>query len=296
MIRCVTGLISLTALTGLARADFSFSPFPGPYTIGSTTGSIAVNDAGNIANVPAGLYSTANVTVSWGGSIAGAFSNQARASMNSGLQIAPTSGSAGNSNPTTLTWTGLSLGAGYNPTVNGTLTFNMRQSLFGTGANWTNIAITLVSYTQPPLPTGIDLGAIGPGPITIHTGGSGIDTEMGLYNSYGILIAEDDNGLNASPGESRLTGQNLPDGTYYIAVTRFTPDSQFGALGFAVTGAGADAASALSVTNGVDILSGNAPLLAGGVTWYAFTVPTPGAAALLGCGSLAALRRRRAYR
>lgn len=293
MNRCVTGLIALTSIAGFARADFSFAPFPGPYTISNTTGSIAVNDAGNIANVPAGLYATANVTVSWGGAIAGALSNQARASMNSGVQVAPTSGSAANSNPTTLTWTGLSLGSGYNPAVNGTLTFNMRQSAFGTGANWTDIHITLVSYTAPPPPTSIHLGAIGPGPLTIHTGGSGIDTEIGLYNSLGILIAEDNDGLNSSPGESRLAGQDLPAGTYYLAVTRFTSDSQFGPLSFAATGVGDTATSALSVGNGIDLLSGSGALPAGGVTWYSFTVPTPSAAALLGIGTLATLRRRR---
>jgi MYXO-CTERM domain-containing protein len=51
----------------------------------------------------------------------------------------------------------------------------------------------------------------------------------------------------------------------------------------------------LNVTNGTDTLtSGAFNLAAGGIGWYCITVPTPGAAALLGLGGLMAARRRRA--
>lgn len=140
----------------------------------------------------------------------------------------------------------------------------------------------------------------GTNPLDIFTHGStgtggaagGLDTELGLYNSAGVLVAtNDDIGGVSGFGDfaSRITvgagsgtdvngeaaggtglGTNvasLPAGRYYLALSTF--NSTF--------------ANDWSVTAGTQ--SGQFSLT---------IVPTPGAFALLGLGALAAGRRRRA--
>ncbi len=57
------------------------------------------------------------------------------------------------------------------------------------------------------------------GELTLSTQGSAFDTELGLFNSSGELVAQNDD----SPlgGLSSLLVQTLPQGTYYVAVSAF---------------------------------------------------------------------------
>lgn len=203
--------------------------------------------------------------------------------------------------------------------------FNDGGSL--TDSEWDSYTITFNAFVPPTPPACIDLGTVsngnypvvqtgaiasgqtvwycfdvsaGTNPLDIFTHGStgtggaagGLDTELGLYNSAGVLVAtNDDIGGVSGFGDfaSRITvgagsgtdvngeaaggtglGTNvasLPAGRYYLALSTF--NSTF--------------ANDWSVTAGTQ--SGQFSLT---------IVPTPGAFALLGLGALAAGRRRRA--
>ncbi len=108
-----------------------------------------------------------------------------------------------------------------------------------------------------------------------NTGGSfgDNDTELGLYDSNGNLIATNDDedfgaGILTSLIDSTTVGA-LADGTYYVAVGNFNTDY---AAGFGAT--------STSTASGTSKLNLN-------------FVPAPSSIALLGLGGLAAIRRRR---
>lgn len=132
----------------------------------------------------------------------------------------------------------------------------------------------------------IDLGKIGnEGDYTFDTFGSNYDTEMGIWNSAGTLLANNDDfgGLQSSIALTYTAGQ------YYIGIGRFnnTFDN-----GFVLTGVGSFDDTLLNL-NGVNLGTWNGN---GEPLWYRFdvSVPAPGSMALLGLGGLAAVRRRRA--
>ena len=122
-------------------------------------------------------------------------------------------------------------------------------------------------------------------------GAGNIDTEIGLYDAGGNLIADDDDGafLTASllsfgdgsgrddldeNGAAATLGQdgNLGPGTYYLAIGEFNVD--FNPTAFDVVSTGSD--------------------IGGDIALSIFTnIPAPSSAALLGLGGLVATRRRR---
>ena len=57
------------------------------------------------------------------------------------------------------------------------------------------------------------------GPVQFDTIGSGVDTEMAIYDSTGILLGQDDD--SGGGGASRITAPSLDPGTYYIAAGRY---------------------------------------------------------------------------
>jgi hypothetical protein len=196
--------------------------------------------------------------------------------------------------------------------ISGTAMASPTMQSFDVGANH---GATPVSFNLnggsiaggPAVPAAIDLGVIGnpgrstggvlgPGQIvwysftiapvtapsgflTIDTLGSQLspfnDTEIGLYNSLGTLIAFNDDGVSVTLSRlafgSAGTAGNLAGGTYYLAVGGF--NTNFGP-GFAAT-----STSTLTGTYSVNFSTN--------------VVPSPAGAALLAVAGLVGARRRR---
>ncbi len=209
----------------------------------------------------------------------------------------------GSGDPVTLTWSGF-----LSPSYSGgdSLWFNALQTFGGSDASWNNVDITLGFDTiQAPESTALGTnpssmtfaplaqaevqwfsfdvaGGAGAQPWSISTAGStntggsfgDDDTEIGLYDSMGNLIATNDDedfggGILTSLLDSDGVGA-LADGTYYIAVGAFNTVY-------------ADAFDATSTST------------ASGETKLTLSfVPAPASVAFLGLGGLAAARRRRA--
>lgn len=150
----------------------------------------------------------------------------------------------------------------------------------------------------------VDLGVIGaPGSYTFNTDGSfntafgfDADTELGLWDSAGVLIDEDDDG-SAVGLFSEIT-VNLAPGEYFLGISEFNSDFEDGFL---------NVTDPLEVDDVIDVVLNINGVFAGsqliedlGVDGTAETgffrvevIPTPGAAGLLGLAGLAAVRRRR---
>jgi hypothetical protein len=100
-----------------------------------------------------------------------------------------------------------------------------------------------------------DLGFIGdPGEFTFDTfgslnvtnGGSSADTELGLWDEAGTLLAQNDDTASTLLSEIVIT---LPAGVYFIGINEF--DSIFGD-DFANTGTGAEDGEELSIVLNID--------------------------------------------
>jgi len=176
----------------------------------------------------------------------------------------------------------------------------------GADAIWDNVNFDFFDFAAPPPPAstyvGVNPNTTETGPLNLaevtwysfdvsggagaqpwsidtlgstNTGGSfgDDDTELGLFDAAGNLIASNDDedfgaGILTSLLDSNTVG-SLADGTYYIAVGAFNT----------VYGPGFDATST-STSTGTNVVNFN-------------FVPAPASAALLGLGGLAAIRRRR---
>jgi hypothetical protein len=146
----------------------------------------------------------------------------------------------------------------------------------GIDATWTDVsfAFSAASVTN--------LGFFEPGDLTFSLSGSSFDTEIALYSAAGTLLAtNDDFGGNLW---SEVTS-TLAAGDYYVIVGGFNSVFNNGAASAGT----ATGNFALSV-NGNSAASGS--LAAGDFASFSFTVPTPGALALLGAGLLVGRRRR----
>lgn len=210
----------------------------------------------------------------------------------------PSNGGPNSNNVSNLTITG-ALNNNYS---SGPLAFNFRQAFAGSNiVNWNNIRITL-SGPPPAVPgdtvaTAIDLGTLNYGGalsaaglssagsvngkwfkfnlsaenhdfLDLTTLGSSFDTEIGLYDSAGNLVGDNDDGPINLTSLLQFDPPNVPAaGQYFVFVGGY--NTAFGSTGFDVTPGAA---------------AGN----------YQLTiVPAPGALALVGMGGLLAARRRR---
>lgn len=231
--------------------------------------------------------------VAWSAIANDPYSNEAGAAVNGSVLVSASSGAANNGNNTVLTFS-TGLNGLYNPSVNGLLTLNFAQSYFNSSAAWSNISVTLNPFVAPVAPTAINLGGISGASLNFNTEGSSLapsnDTEIGVFDSNGFLLGNDDDSGTGFLSSLNLAG--LADGTYYISVSGFNTEFSNG-FGVATTSANIGN-TVINVTNGTDTLTGGSALAAAGIQWYTITVPTPGAAALLGLGGLMAARRRRA--
>ena len=110
-------------------------------------------------------------------------------------------------------------------------------------------------------------GALG---TTIDTFGSGLDTELGLYDANGFLVAFNDDAVGL---ESELTLDGLDAGTYYLAAGLF---NTLYADGFDAT--------SISTDSGTLTINGLSAVAA---------VPEPGTTGLIAAAALGLLARRR---
>lgn len=148
----------------------------------------------------------------------------------------------------------------------------------------------------------LDLGVIGgEGAYTFDTNGSimtssgsDMDTELGLWDNSGALLANDDDG---GDGLWSLINANLTAGTYWLGSSEF--NSEF-ADGWDLSGTRFESGEFGDIVINVNSVfagsktAGNPDTGNEHNAWYKVTViPTPASAALLGLGGLVATRRRR---
>ena len=245
---------ALCLVAGQAHADFTFPTKSGPFNVIAGTGNtVNFNDAGNSAGVTADTYSMFQMTVDWTAGGGDPWSSEAILSVTTdGGLIGPLTSSAGsnsNSNATTLTFSG-SFAQTYDSTANASLDLFLDQTFDGSDANWDNLSLTLLSGVVAPPAVEATLvtpgsggtnsytdNAFGSGDVTwvlyehdgsaneiiIDTLGSGgglTDTEIGLFDGAGQVIAtNDDIDNNNELSAINLTG--LAAGDYYIAASTF---------------------------------------------------------------------------
>jgi len=287
-------IVSLGGSTapGAGESTIAFSPF-------SVTVANPADGAGNfdptnvnLGAVPAGSYNFWTASVQWSPVTAppnDPFSNEAFIALSptpannalNGVWYAsgsPSNG-AGNSAPTTLTWSGF-MNFPYNG--GGPLNFWGFQTFDGSTAQWNNVTINLSQQSGPAAPAstnavvgGSTSGPISPGqvkwykihynataPLTIDTLGTTTtggatdlpsDTELGLYSATGVLILQNDD-INFSGGvyQSSITldPSFMPAGDYWVAATGFATDYGNG-QGFSVTSTSAQTGTL--VLNGISI-------------------------------------------
>lgn len=301
------------ALSGSVSAqEFSASaagPLASGGAIGSPdNGSFTFNYAGSAFNLGDIVFSGNLTSV-----IAGTFGSEAAVAVTNPTGIVGTVGLGSGATfagtvpvgPTTITGGG---GLWGNNVV-GTWTFEFFETFddgAGADASWDSVNFDFFAQgaVNPPAATNVGVnptlmvsepiaaaqviwysfdltGGAGNNPWSIDTIGStntggafgDDDTEIGLYDAFGNLIATNDDadfggGILTSILDDASVGA-LADGTYFVAVGNFNTDF---AAGF-----GATSTSTASGTSKVN---------------FNF-VPAPASAALLGLGGLAAIRRRR---
>ena len=107
------------------------------------------------------------------------------------------------------------------------------------------------------VPTAVDLGDLPTAtPVTIDTEGSNFDTQLGLFDSNGTLLAsDDDDGTGTLSLINNADTGVLTDGTYFISVSGF---STFFADGFTADSGGSAGNFTLNV-NGSSVVGAIAP-------------------------------------
>ncbi len=290
---------AVAGLASTASAQFTYGSFGITGIADNLWGSV------NLGGATPGSYASFTVTFDWTddspafSSFSEGWANEARLQFGSGSVVAaavttPTynfgasqsavtsSNGAGNG----MAQPGVMFNGAFNSAYDGSgdLWFNYRQTFNGNNViDWNSISVTLNPLMTP---TATDLGCYDAGDFAIDTEGSAFDTELGLYDSAGNLLANDDDG---GTGALSLINANLAEGTYYIALGAFN-----------TTYGDAFGASSTSNLTGDFLLNINGSNVAGGVlaastvNWYSIKViPTPASASMLALGGLVATRRRR---
>jgi len=197
---------------------------------------------------------------------------------------------AANSDPRRLEWNARM----NNAYPGGDLWLLAFQAFPNSQANWTNISVTLSDFVPPPPPPGtINSGItlLEGVAIDINTFAANFDTEIGLYDSDGMLLAHNDEASFDIFGPSQiLVPEGLGIGTYFVALTGYNA--------IFTDGFGVDVDTPQGSEGGDFGLSINGYALNGthpqdSVTWFSFqVVPTPSVMAMFAFAGLMASRRR----
>ncbi len=146
------------------------------------------------------------------------------------------------------------------------------DAAFGGGVEGPFDVDLVVTEFLPPASIDLGLAALEGEPIAIDSLGSDFDTELGLYDSNGFLLAtNDDIDFPAIPQSEILIPGGLPEGTYYVALGGF--NTVFGDEIFDVA-ALADSAGGNYVIN-VNDLTTSRGLDPETVEWFSFQVAVP---------------------
>lgn len=229
--------------TGGSAQTFTYPSFD--LNVTSTAGFF---DLSTLASQPPAATTYTGITLSFGWTAGGGdpYSNEALFALTNAPSLSapifhidpgPLPGSGDNGNPTTLSYTGF-LDTPY--TGGNPLYFANLQTFGGSNAAWSSISLSLTNNTvTPPAAESVSLGgslnttlAAGEvkwykfevttsGSYTFDTLGSVLladnDTEIGLYNAAGDLVAtNDDIDFNGENYLSAITA-TLEPGEYYLA-------------------------------------------------------------------------------
>ncbi|MDG5491717.1 T9SS type A sorting domain-containing protein [Psychroserpens sp. SPM9] len=141
-----------------AFAQFTFPTDATVYTVVADDGAlpITVNDAGNIAGVTAGTYTSFSITADWV-STDNAWASEADLTVTTAAGIVNVDpiGAADSGDPATLLFEG-DLAGIYDPSVDGALDLALNQSFGGSEAEWTNIVVTLLPPPSCSVPLNVD--------------------------------------------------------------------------------------------------------------------------------------------
>ncbi|MCB1280765.1 MAG: hypothetical protein KDB18_04515, partial [Salinibacterium sp.] len=121
---------------------------------------------------------------------------------------------------------------------------------------------------MPPAATDLGVIASSEDVFSIDTFGSDIDTELGLWDSDGTLLANNDDAGGVL--QSELVPLQLADGTYYFTVSGY--NTTFGGL-FAASTTSTTAGNIIGQANGVSL---DGPIGAGEIQWYSFDISSDG--------------------
>jgi hypothetical protein len=166
-------------------AQYSFSTVAGPVNVaqGSPV-TLNINDVGNTASVPAGVYDSFSVSVDWAAGGGGPWSSEADLTMTTtaGLvSIDPaTTGSASSGTATTMTFEGTFSGL-YDPSTDGFLDITLNQSYSGSDADWSNIVVTIFEAPACGDPTDVAVTVTGATTVDLSWTAPSVGTPTG-YN------------------------------------------------------------------------------------------------------------------
>jgi len=245
--------IMLTCQIGLAQ--FTFPTISGPITITGGTDVVQnINNTANSAGVTAEDYEGFIVTVDWT-NVDNAYSSEARliVTTSSGATevLFPTSGSAANTDPATITFEADFNGI-YSPATNGSLDFTLRQSWTASQANWSNIVITLV-----PVPACLEPTTLTATNITMNSAtlgwtseGNSFDIEWG---PTGFEQGGDDSTLVSDLTSNSYDATFTEGGAYQFYVRQNCGDTDgfslwAGPFSFAIPQIGDDCSAPIVVT------------------------------------------------